>query len=140
VVSFTPRPPYPQGKSPTYQLDRRLDGPQNRSGRGDEKNFQPPPGLETPIIKNAYSYTSTPQYVFMAWCLVKHRDSFTFYLNRLFLSLLQVSVFAYSLKFNDDYVRGDLLIVVSRCPMEEKYLNRNMEFRTNLTCSPFLTP
>jgi hypothetical protein len=29
-------------------------------------------------IKNAWSYTSTPQYVFMAWCLVKQRDSFTF--------------------------------------------------------------
>jgi hypothetical protein len=27
---------------------------------------------------NAWSYTSTPQYVFMAWCLVKHRDNFTF--------------------------------------------------------------
>jgi hypothetical protein len=22
-----------------------------------------------------------PQYVFMAWCLVKHRDNFTFHLN-----------------------------------------------------------
>jgi hypothetical protein len=28
--------------------------------------------LDTP------SHTSTPQYVFMAWCLVKHRDNFTF--------------------------------------------------------------
>jgi hypothetical protein len=28
--------------------------------------------------KSAWSYTSTPQYTFMAWCLVKHRDS-TFY-------------------------------------------------------------
>jgi len=28
--------------------------------------------------KNAWSYTSTPQYTFMAWCLVKHRDNFTF--------------------------------------------------------------
>jgi hypothetical protein len=27
VVSFTPRPLYPQGKSPWYPLDRRLDGP-----------------------------------------------------------------------------------------------------------------
>jgi hypothetical protein len=25
-----------------------------------------------------WRYTSTPQYVFMAWCLVKHRDNFTF--------------------------------------------------------------
>jgi hypothetical protein len=32
VVSFTPRPLYPQGKSPQYPLDRRLGGPQNRSG------------------------------------------------------------------------------------------------------------
>jgi hypothetical protein len=29
-------------------------------------------------VKNAWRYTSTPQYVFMAWCLVKHRDNFTF--------------------------------------------------------------
>jgi len=30
---------------------------------------------------NAWSYTSTPQYVFMAWCLVKHRDNLTFILS-----------------------------------------------------------
>jgi hypothetical protein len=29
-------------------------------------------------VKTAWSYTSTPQYVFMASCLVKHRDEFTF--------------------------------------------------------------
>jgi hypothetical protein len=47
VVSFTPRPLYPQGKSPWYPLDRRLRGPQSRSGRGgEEKNFQSPPGIE----------------------------------------------------------------------------------------------
>jgi hypothetical protein len=27
VISFTPRPLYPQGKSTWYPLDRRLDGP-----------------------------------------------------------------------------------------------------------------
>jgi len=32
-----------------------------------------------PRSKNERSYTSTPQYGFMAWCLVKkHRDNFTF--------------------------------------------------------------
>jgi hypothetical protein len=36
VVSFTPRPPYPQGRS---LLNRRLGGPQSPSGRGgEEKN------------------------------------------------------------------------------------------------------
>jgi hypothetical protein len=29
-------------------------------------------------VKNVRSYTSTPQYAFMAWCLVKHRDNFNF--------------------------------------------------------------
>jgi hypothetical protein len=39
---FTPRPLYPQGESPWYPLDRRLGGPQSRSGRGgEEKNSQP---------------------------------------------------------------------------------------------------
>jgi hypothetical protein len=52
VVSFTPRPFYPQGKSPKYALDRRLGGPQRRSGRGgEEKNSQPLPGLVPPIIQ-----------------------------------------------------------------------------------------
>jgi hypothetical protein len=28
-------------------------------------------------VKNTWSYISTLQYVFMGWCLVKHRDYFT---------------------------------------------------------------
>jgi hypothetical protein len=49
VVSFTPRPLKPQGKSSWYPLDRRLRGPQSHSGRGgEEKNCQPLPGLENP--------------------------------------------------------------------------------------------
>jgi hypothetical protein len=48
VVSFTLRPLYPQGKCPWYTSDRRQGGPQNRSGHGsEEKNSQPPPGIET---------------------------------------------------------------------------------------------
>jgi hypothetical protein len=38
----------PQWKSTGYLLDRRLGEPQSRSGRGDEKNSQPIPGLESP--------------------------------------------------------------------------------------------
>jgi hypothetical protein len=40
-----------------------------------EADHSPPSNAE---VKNAWSYTSTPHYVFMAWYLVKHRDSFTF--------------------------------------------------------------
>jgi hypothetical protein len=47
VVSFTPRPLYPQETSPWYPLDRRLGEPQSLSGRGDEeKNSQSLPGFE----------------------------------------------------------------------------------------------
>jgi hypothetical protein len=40
---------------------------------GREADHSSPSSAE---VKNAWSYTSTPQYVFMAWCLVKHRDKF----------------------------------------------------------------
>jgi hypothetical protein len=36
VVRFTPQPLYPRGKSLLYSLDRRLGGPQSRSGRRGE--------------------------------------------------------------------------------------------------------
>jgi hypothetical protein len=53
VVSFTPRPLYPQGKSHLYSFERRLGGPQSRSGRGsEEKNSQPPPGIGFPHSKH----------------------------------------------------------------------------------------
>jgi len=29
-------------------------------------------------VENAWSYTFSPQYVFMVWCLVKLRSNFTF--------------------------------------------------------------
>jgi hypothetical protein len=49
VISFTPRPLYLQENCPWYPLNRRLGGPQSRSGRGgEEKNFQPLTGLEPP--------------------------------------------------------------------------------------------
>jgi hypothetical protein len=37
----------PPGKGPWYPMDRRLGGPQNRSGRGgEEQNSRTPPGIE----------------------------------------------------------------------------------------------
>jgi hypothetical protein len=87
VVSFTPQPLYPRGKSPWYPLDRRLGGPQSRSGRGgEEKNSHsrresnPRTPIVQPVaqrytdwaeVKNAWSCTFIPPYVFMAWYLVQ---------------------------------------------------------------------
>jgi hypothetical protein len=45
VVNFTPRPLYPRGKSPRYPLDRRLRGPQSRSGRFGEEKILDPTGI-----------------------------------------------------------------------------------------------
>jgi hypothetical protein len=42
---------------------------------GREADHSPPSRAE---VKNASSYTPTPQYVFMAWCLDKHSDNFIF--------------------------------------------------------------
>jgi hypothetical protein len=42
---------------------------------GREADHSPPSSAE---VKNAWSYNSTPKYVFMAWCLVKRRYNFTF--------------------------------------------------------------
>jgi hypothetical protein len=42
---------------------------------GREADHSPPSSAE---VKNAWSYTSTLQYVFMVWCLVTHGDNFTF--------------------------------------------------------------
>jgi hypothetical protein len=60
VVIFMPQPLYPQGKSPWYTLDRRLDGPQSQSGHGgEEKNSQPLPGFKPLIIQPVVQcYTS----------------------------------------------------------------------------------
>jgi hypothetical protein len=52
VVRFTPRPRYPR-----YPLDRRLSGPQNRSGgRGEDKNLGPT-GAQTPTPRPSSRYT-----------------------------------------------------------------------------------
>jgi hypothetical protein len=52
VVSFMPRPLYPQVKRPWYELNKRLSGPQSRSGRGDEeKTSKSLPGIQTPVIQ-----------------------------------------------------------------------------------------
>jgi hypothetical protein len=45
---------------------------------GREADHSPPYSAE---VKNTWSCTSTPQYVFMSLQLFKHRDSFTFYLT-----------------------------------------------------------
>jgi hypothetical protein len=50
---------------------------------GFEADQSPPSSAE---VKNVSSYTSTPQYVFMEWCLVKHMENFTFITSEVYKS------------------------------------------------------
>jgi hypothetical protein len=83
VVSFTARPLYPQGKSPWYSLDRRLGVSQSRSEcGGKEKNSQPLPGLEPPIMQSVtqrhnielsrfLSYARSPRKIICEYCYTR---------------------------------------------------------------------
>jgi hypothetical protein len=66
---------------PIQQASGALSLGVKRPGR--ETDHSPPSSTE---VRNAWRYTSTPQYVFMAWCLVKHRDNFTFTFTEWFFS------------------------------------------------------
>jgi hypothetical protein len=57
----------------SYPMGTRGSFPEVKRQR-PEADHSPPPSAEI----NEWSYTSIPPYVFMAWCLVKHRDNFTF--------------------------------------------------------------
>jgi hypothetical protein len=58
--------PYPMGTRGSFPGVKRP---------GREADHSHPSSAE---VKNAWSYTSIPQYVFMAWCSVKHSENFTF--------------------------------------------------------------
>jgi hypothetical protein len=75
---------------------------------GHEADHSPPSSAK---VKNVWSYTSTPQYFFMAWCLVKHRDNFTF----TFTFYLLLSIFFTSLPsvlWQNTVIKMDLCTVL----------------------------
>jgi hypothetical protein len=73
VVSFTPLPLYPQGRSPWYTLDSRVSGPQSRSGHGVEENSQPPPGIEPRSShRPAQSWKQKGFKIKLSLCLTKY--------------------------------------------------------------------
>jgi len=57
---------YPMGSRGSYTGVRRP---------GRETDHSP---ISSAEIKNGWSYASTTPYAFTPWCLVKHRDNFTF--------------------------------------------------------------
>jgi hypothetical protein len=57
VVSFTPRSLYPQRKSPWYPLDKRLGGPQSRSGRGGKRSKTPASTVNQTSVVQPVAYS-----------------------------------------------------------------------------------
>jgi hypothetical protein len=55
-------------------LSSRAFRPQEMKGLGREADHSPLTSLK---VKKAWSYTSTLQSVFMAWSLIKPRDTYT---------------------------------------------------------------
>jgi hypothetical protein len=70
---------------------------------GREADHSPPSSAE---VKNAWSYTSTPQHTFMAWCSFKkkrkaYRDNFTFtFIENCILISLILFIQCIDLKWN----------------------------------------
>jgi hypothetical protein len=99
MVSFTPRPFYPQRKSPWYPLNRRLGGPQSRFGHGvEEKNSQPLPGQEHPIIQPVAQHCTTE----LSRLLTLHQNGANFhrfaFCLHLWAVVLPLSVYFFSLR------------------------------------------
>jgi hypothetical protein len=82
VVSFTPLPLYPQGKSSQYPLTRRLGGPQNWSRLcGEEKILDPTrtPNSDPSVVQPVASrYTD---YAILAPILNQYRPKLNLYDN-----------------------------------------------------------
>jgi len=60
-------------ESPTQWVSGTLTWGVKQPGR--EADRSPLPSTE---VKNAWNYSSTSPYVFMAWCLIKYRSSITY--------------------------------------------------------------
>jgi hypothetical protein len=78
------QPVYPRGNNPRYPLDRRLGGPQNRSGqRGEEKILDPigtrSPSLFLQPVASRYTDCTIPVPILghMRTILWKRKNSFT---------------------------------------------------------------
>jgi hypothetical protein len=76
MISFTSLPLYPRGNSPRYLLDRRLGGPQSRSGRRGEKKILDPTGTGVALP------TTQPLLIMPGWSVWYCRRSYQTSLSR----------------------------------------------------------
>jgi hypothetical protein len=73
VVSFTSWPLYSRGKSPQYQLDRRLGGPHSRSGHCGDTSLHRDSNSDPSVVQPVASHFI--DYAISALCSHKTRSS-----------------------------------------------------------------
>jgi hypothetical protein len=71
-----------------------------------------------PRSKNEWNYNSAPQYAFMAWCLVKHRDNFAFYLY-LVMYCCKSSIFSSLFAYFPEYSRDSSVSIASDYELDD---------------------
>jgi hypothetical protein len=87
---------------------------------GREADHSPPYSAE---VKNAWNYTSTPQYAFMAWCLVKAQEQLYLYLTFLFHSVGLGSLEHWNHRFEPYSRHGSMS---ASCCVELSYTGRGV--------------
>jgi hypothetical protein len=67
---------------PTQPPTQRVPGALSRGLKRPQNGIDPStPTINSGDVKSVWSYTSNPPFVFMAWCLINHKDTFPFYFN-----------------------------------------------------------
>jgi hypothetical protein len=77
VLSFTPQPLYPQGKSPRYPLGKTLGGPQSQCGRRGREKILGPTRTRTPIPWSASPVASR----YTGYTIPAHNNNVTSLIN-----------------------------------------------------------
>jgi hypothetical protein len=94
-----------------------------------EVDHSPP---SSAVVNNAWSYTSTPQYVFMAWCLDKPRDNFIF--QNYCSPKLRYIPTKLNLKINQSIISLSLIL---GCNTERKFTGQESK-RSRVPCRPIM--
>jgi len=96
LFTTTSRPVLGPTQPPIQWVPGALSLEVKRSGR--EADHLSPSNAEG---KNAWRYTCTAQYVFMSWCLVKHRDNCIDFINADITSL-EIDFFLHVCRMNGE--------------------------------------
>jgi hypothetical protein len=127
VVSFMPRPLYPRGRSPRYQLDRRLGGLQSRFGPcAREKNLATA-GNKTPTVQ-PLALPITTELSRLQRYLYSNKIYIFFYINK------NVNVRLYRFLYLRKFFTDCIEILTQRCIRIRACFHIPILYRCDLDC------